>query len=172
MAGWKSVEEIDAYRMAVELRDHIIRFTETGRAARDLDFRDQIRRSSSSTTKNLAEGFERFYHGAFGYLAGVAKGSIGETIDALKEALAKGYLSESEFEHLHALAQKARKATSGLVRHWCRPKLRPNRARDPRRSYAAPVKVCDGSTEHQHRAPSTYFFIRSSTSPSLRISSP
>ena len=117
MAGWKSVEEIDAYCLAVELRDDIGRLTASGRASKDFEFRDQIRESAASATKNLSEGFDRYFHGEFGYFAGVAKGSLGETIDALKEGRAKGYWSISEFDRLMALAERARKATGGLLRH-------------------------------------------------------
>ena len=91
MAGWKSVDEIDAYRLAVEPRDEIGRLTDSGRAAKDFKFRDQMRDAAASTTRNLAERFDRYFHGEFGYFAGVAKGSVGETIDALREGRAKGY---------------------------------------------------------------------------------
>jgi four helix bundle protein len=117
MAGWKSVEEIDAYTLGVELRDEITRLTERGRAARDFGYRDQIRDSSSSVTKNLAEGFDRYDHGQFAYHANVAKGSLGETIDALKDGKAKRYITDEEFGRLFALAERARKATGGLIRY-------------------------------------------------------
>ena len=117
MAGWRSVEEIDAYVLAVQLRDAITLFTESGRAARDFGYRDQIRDSSSSVTKNLAEGFDRYDHGEFAYHANVAKGSLGETIDALKDGKAKRYIADDEFDRLCALAERARKATGGLIRY-------------------------------------------------------
>ena len=117
MAGWKSVKEIEAYRVAVDLRDWIGRLTQSGPAGRDFAFRDQIRSSAASTTKNLAEGFERFYHGEFAQFASIAKGSLGETIDALKEGKAKAYFSPQDAEALLALAERARKATSGLIRY-------------------------------------------------------
>ncbi|HVH55289.1 MAG TPA: four helix bundle protein [Vicinamibacterales bacterium] len=117
MAGWKSVEEIEAYRVAVDLRDWIGRLTQSGPAGRDFTFRDQIRSSAASTTKNLAEGFERFYHGEFAQFASIAKGSLGETIDALKEGKAKAYFSPKDADALLTLAEKARKATSGLIRY-------------------------------------------------------
>ena len=117
MAGWKSVEEIDAYRLAVELRDDIGRLTETGRASKEFDFKDQIRESSASVTKNIAEGFERYYHGEFAHFVSIAKGSLGETIDALKEGEAKRYWAGEDFDRLHALAVKTRKATAGLLRY-------------------------------------------------------
>jgi four helix bundle protein len=117
MAGWKSVEESEAYRVAVDLRDSIGRLTQSGPAGRDFTFRDQIRSSAASTTKNLAEGFERFYHGEFAQFASIAKGSLGETIDALKEGKTKAYFSPQDADALLALAERARKATSGLIRY-------------------------------------------------------
>ena len=113
----KSVEEIDAYLLAVDLRDDIGRLTDSGAAAKNFKFRDQIRDSAASVTKNLSEGFDRYYHGEFAYFAGVAKGSLGETIDVLKEGQAKQYFSSEDFNRLLALAEKARKATSGLIRY-------------------------------------------------------
>ena len=115
MAGWKSVEEIDAYRLAVELRDDIGRFTDSGPVTRDFKFRDQIRDASSSTTRNLSEGFDRYFHGEFAYFAGIAKGSLGETIDLLKDAKEKKYLFPEEFDRLLRLAVRAKKATGGLL---------------------------------------------------------
>jgi four helix bundle protein len=117
MAGWKSVEEIEAYQLAAKLRDAVRKFTRSEPAARDFTYRDQITDSSASVTRNLAEGFDRYYHSEFAQFASIAKGSVGETIDALKEGRACGYLSAAEFESLLALAERARKALSGLIRH-------------------------------------------------------
>ncbi len=111
------MDEIKAYQLAVELRDDITRLTETGRAARDFGFRDEIRESSSSVTKNLAEGFDRYYHPEFARFAGIAKGSLAETIDALKDGKIKKYISEEDFHRLNELAERARKATGGLIRY-------------------------------------------------------
>jgi len=117
MAGWKSVDEIAAYRFAVQLRDDIFRLTESGRVARDFDFRRQLRDSSGSAARNLAEGFERYFHGEFAYFTSIAKGSLGETINHLHDGRARGYLEPDDHQRLHDLAVRTRKAVSGLLKH-------------------------------------------------------
>jgi len=133
MAGWTSVAEIDAYRLAVELRDQVGRLVESGRAAKDFNFRDQIRDSTSSVTRNLAEGFDRYGHGEFAYFANVAKGSLGETIDALKEGREKRYFTDEDFNRLNSLAESARKATTGLLRYLLSSKAPGERTAKPKR---------------------------------------
>jgi hypothetical protein len=75
MAGWKSVEEIVAYQLSVELRDEITRLTMDGPVTSDFKFRNQIRDSAASATRNLSEGFDRYRHPEFAHLASVAKSS-------------------------------------------------------------------------------------------------
>ena len=117
MSGWKCVEEVLAYQLAVELRDRIIELTESGKAARDYKFRDQIRDSAASATRNLAEGFARFDHPQFAYLARVARGSLGETKDCIGDGCKRRYFSEDEAHLLSALAKRAMAVTTGLIRH-------------------------------------------------------
>jgi four helix bundle protein len=83
MGGWRNVEEIEAYRLACELRDRIHAVVDAGRAAQDYDFSQQLRRSTASAASNLSEGFERYYHGEFAYFTSMAKASLGETINHL-----------------------------------------------------------------------------------------
>jgi four helix bundle protein len=117
MAGWTSVEEIKAYVMSRDLRDRIHDLVDNGPAARDFDFAGQIRKSSSSAPANISEGFDRYYHGEFGYLASVAKASLAETINHLEEPRAKKYFPATTRKELLELAIRAKKATSGLLRH-------------------------------------------------------
>jgi four helix bundle protein len=60
MAAVYRYEDLIAWQLSVELRDEVFRLTETGAVARNLAFRDQIRDSSSSPPRNIAEGFGRF----------------------------------------------------------------------------------------------------------------
>jgi len=146
MAGWKSVEEIEAYRVAVDLRDWIGRLTQSGPAGRDFTFRDQIRSSAASTTKNLAEGFERFYHGEFAQFASIAKGSLGETIDALKEGKAKAYFSPKDVIGARRKSAKGNERPDPVLAFLQSPR------REPR---AEKTAVNSTRTEHPAPAPST-----------------
>ena len=117
MPGWKSVEEIDAYLLSVELRDEIIALAAARRFDRDFKLREQIRDSAASAPRNISEGFERFFHGEFAYFVAVAKGSLGETMTHLKDARTRGYLAIDEYPPLIGLAEKAKKSTTGLLKY-------------------------------------------------------
>jgi four helix bundle protein len=117
MGGWRSVEEIAAYRLACELRDRIHALVDAGRAAQDYDFSQQVRRSTSSAASNLSEGFERYYHGEFAYFTRMAKASLGGTINHLGEPRARKYIAQQERESLLDLAYRAKRATTGLLKY-------------------------------------------------------
>lgn len=142
MAGWKSVEEIDAFRLSAQLRDEILQVSDEPRFRAEADVRDQIRESAASAPRNISEGFDRYFHGEFAFFAGVAKGSLGETINHLDDAQKRRALSEPQHARLLALAIQARKATAGLLRYLLStdaPGEPPRRRRRlPRRSPPSP----------------------------------
>ncbi len=57
MTAVHKYEDLDAYQFSRELRDAIFGLTDVGPASKNIKFRDQIRRSSSSSPANIAEGF-------------------------------------------------------------------------------------------------------------------
>ena len=72
---------------------------------------------SRSAPRNIAEGFARYKHKEFAQFVRVAKGSIGEVLDAFVDAVDNGYLTPAEFpEHEHA-CKKALSAINGLIRY-------------------------------------------------------
>ena len=129
------MEEIEAYCLAVELRDAVIQLTKSGPAAKDYKFRDQIRDSAASAVRNMSEGFDRYEHPQFAYLAGVARASLGETRASLEDGLSRGYFTPAETTELCELAIRARKTTAGLIRYLKStptPKQRPPREKRSR----------------------------------------
>ena len=116
MAGWRSVDEIKAYQLSCDLRDRVHALLDAARV-RDLEFADQIRRSTSSAPSNLSEGFERYYHGEFSYLASVAKASLAETINHLRDPRAQKQFPPADRESLIEVATRAKRATSGLLKY-------------------------------------------------------
>jgi len=61
----KRYEELDAWQLADELKREVYALTAAGPAANDFGFRDQIRDSAASNSKNIAEGFGRFRPAVF-----------------------------------------------------------------------------------------------------------
>ena len=67
--------------------------------------------------KNIAEGFYRFRHPEFAHFVNIAKGSLGELLDSLDEALTKHYVDQPEYHRLHGLMDRAMGAAVELHRH-------------------------------------------------------
>ena len=117
MAGWTCVEEIIAYQRSVELRDMVLALIDSGQIPHNFHLRDQIAAAARSVPANIAEGFDRYKHGQFGYHVGVAKGSLGELKTHLGEAVKRGFVSQNVFTSLLKRIEETRRLTSGLLRH-------------------------------------------------------
>jgi four helix bundle protein len=91
MSGARRYEDLEVWQLADELKREVYALVRTGPAARDFKFRDQIRDSSASSTKNIAEGFGRFHPGEFARFMEFAVASAMETKDSLKDGLDRGY---------------------------------------------------------------------------------
>ena len=125
MATATRFEELVCWKLAEEARTDIFRLTESGAAARDFDFKDQIRRSSRSATSNLAEGFGAFQPREFARLARIARRSIMETRTHLYEARTQAYWPEPDVERLIKLTVRAQSATTALIKYLDSCKGRP-----------------------------------------------
>jgi four helix bundle protein len=68
MAVARRYEELEVWQIADELKLEVYVLIATGPASRDFGFRDQIRDSAASTTKNISEGFGRFRPAEFARL--------------------------------------------------------------------------------------------------------
>lgn len=66
---------------------------------------------------NIAEGFGRSGSGEFIQFLAVAKGSGCEVISHVHVALDQGYISQSEFEQLIAVAEKGVNLIGGLMKY-------------------------------------------------------
>jgi four helix bundle protein len=117
MAGARRYEDLDAWQLAKELRDEIFKLTETGPVARNLKFRDQLRRSSSSPPSNIAEGFGRFKPREFANFVRIARGSLLETRNHIQDGQTKKYFSEEDTNGLLKLHARAMIATTRLLRY-------------------------------------------------------
>jgi len=92
----------------------VLAFTAIAPASRDWKYVGQIRDSSSSGPSNIAEGFGRFRPREFGRFLDIARASLLETQNHLKDGLARGYLDGEIFPRLDHLANRAVGATTKL----------------------------------------------------------
>ena len=89
MAGVRRFEDLIAWQLCFELQQCVFELTESGPAARDFEFKRQIRRASASATDNLAEGFGRYRTRDFARFVDITRGSLNETSSQLKHGLAR-----------------------------------------------------------------------------------
>jgi len=117
MPGFRTFEEIDAWKAGRSLTRSVYSVTSVGPFQRDFALRDQIRRAAISVTSNIAEGFERDRRAEFIQFLRYAKGSAGEVRSQLYVALDEGYINREEFGDLHGQAMDAIRLIQGLRRY-------------------------------------------------------
>ena len=115
MAGVRRYEDLDAWQLADELKREVYALTDSGPAAKDFEFRDQIRNSAASSTKNIAEGFGRFNPGDFAHFVEIALASAMETKDSLKDGVDRGYFIPARVAHAQRLAERSIKCSTKFI---------------------------------------------------------
>jgi four helix bundle protein len=111
----KRFEDLDAWKLAEELKEAVFRFTSKPPASKDFKYCDQIRDSARSAPRNIAEGFGRYYPSASLPFYYIALGSLNESFNPLIDGRKREYLSEEEFVRLRRLTFRAIKALRRLV---------------------------------------------------------
>ena len=107
-------EQLIAWQKARNLAREIYTMTKGSSFARDFALAGQLQRSAVSVMANIAEGFERNRLAEFLQFLSVAKSSCGELRSHLYVALDVGYVTKSEFERLHNLAEEVGRVVGGL----------------------------------------------------------
>ena len=100
-----------------ELSVEVWRATNVPPASKDFDYRNQIRDSSDSAHRNIAEGFGRYNPGEFAHFLDITRGSAEETRALLKKGQANGYLSAADFDRLDNLAIRGLQAVAKIQRY-------------------------------------------------------
>ena len=113
----RSFTELDAWRLANELKLGVYELIKSGPASADFDFRDQVRDAAASAPRNIAEGFGRYLPKEFAQYLRVANGSLMETSNHLADGVHRGYFSREDAERLEVLARRASAATTRLIRY-------------------------------------------------------
>jgi four helix bundle protein len=118
----KRFEDLVCWQLARELERQVYAFTATARASKDLEYCRQIRKSSSSSPRNMAEGFGRYLPGDFARFMRNALGSLNETRDHLGAGHEQSYLSEEHYGELLTLTNRAIGASVRLTEYLERSK--------------------------------------------------
>jgi four helix bundle protein len=130
--GVRRFTDLDAWKLANELKIGIYRLITASAAERDFKFRDQLRDSAASAPRNIAEGFGRYLPRDFSQYLRVANGSLMETSNHLEDGCDRGYFKRSDVDPLLVLAKRASAAVTRLIRYLQSPAAN-------RRTHARPV---------------------------------
>jgi four helix bundle protein len=117
VGGVDRFEDLIAWQLADALRRDVFTCTDSGKAAKDFKYRDQIRDASSSAARNTAEGFGRFNPGEFARFLDFARASLNETQDCLLDGHSRKYLDQTQFDRMWSLSRRALAANAGLMRY-------------------------------------------------------
>lgn len=117
MAGVRHFSELQCWQLSHELKLGMYDLSERPAVKRDLRFYGQIRDSAASAPSNIAEGFGRRTHADFARFLDIARGSLNESQNHLRDAVDRGYLGKDEFERLYRTSKRAAAATAALQRY-------------------------------------------------------
>ena len=92
MAGVKVYTDLHCWQLANALKVGVYALIKTGDAAKDFEFRDQIRNAAASAPRNIAEGFGRYQPRQIRQYLLVANGSLMETVNHLQDGVDRGVL--------------------------------------------------------------------------------
>jgi len=129
--GFRTLEEIRAYRAARAFKREIYRLLDSSsRAQNDLRFRSQLQEAAASAVSNIAEGFGRYLAGEFTYFLRVSRGSIKEALDRIDDGVDRRYFKTESCHRARQLGDEASRLTTSLI-NSLKPFLR--RSRPPKK---------------------------------------
>jgi four helix bundle protein len=115
--GARRVEELAVWQLADEIRCQVHALAAADPAKKDFRFCDQLRNAASPISSNVAEGFGRFGHREFAQFLTIARGSLFEVKDHLKDGVARGYWTSDDCEDLQKLCNRTIAAVTRLIRY-------------------------------------------------------
>ena len=117
MATIEKFEEIEVWKVSMELSSDIYRLTNSELFSKDFGLKDQIRRSAVSIPSNISEGYERDSKNQFVYFLVIAKGSCGELRTQLKIARMLNYINEEEYITINDKCRSVSKQLAGFINY-------------------------------------------------------
>jgi 16S rRNA (uracil1498-N3)-methyltransferase len=149
-------EELDAWKLADELKKKVYALLDRTNARKDRRFCDQLTAAAASAPANLAERFGYYRHPEFAKHTRIAKSSMMETQNHLRDGVDRRFWSAQQADPLLHIADRAIGACVRLITY-----LEASEApRARRRNNTKPGTVYPRREQptRQHPAPSTYNF--------------
>jgi four helix bundle protein len=108
-------EELDAWKLADELKKKVYALLDRSNARRDRRFCEQLTAAAASAPANLAEGFGYYRHPEFAKHTRIAKSSLMETQNHLRDGVDRRFWSAQQADSLLHLADRAIGACVRLI---------------------------------------------------------
>jgi four helix bundle protein len=115
MLGVTRFEDLDIYKLAVQVRRDIVRLSSRGPGSRDRRFVDQIRNAARGGPRNISEGFSRSAPAEFSKFLSYAKASLDETKTHVYDGHESGYFTNEERDRLVSLLRRTIGGTNRLI---------------------------------------------------------
>ncbi|MCF7845150.1 MAG: four helix bundle protein [Kiritimatiellales bacterium] len=115
--GFKSFEEIEAWKEARTLVNWIQTICKKENVCKNWAWIDQITRSSISIMANIAEGCDTQTNAEFCQFLGYAKRSASETRSHLYYALDSNFINKEEFDTYGDITKKIGSQLSNLIKY-------------------------------------------------------
>ena len=115
--GFADFRDIAAWQLAHQLKLLVDLFLLSPDFRQHFKFSEQLDDAVRSGPRNIAEGFGRYRHKEFAQFVRIAKGSESEVLNHLIDAYDQGLITRDEFAHAEAIARRAMKAATGLIRY-------------------------------------------------------
>jgi four helix bundle protein len=147
--GVRRFTELRAWQACDTYKKAVYRLCESGPLSDDWDRRAQLEKSVCGPPAHISEGFGRYNPADFARFTVMARSSLMESQNHLRDAVDKGYITEeTRLEH-DALAEEALEEVTGLMEYLQSPEaLRNARRARERRIASRPERR---SREHRTR---------------------
>jgi four helix bundle protein len=117
VASARHFTDLDCWKLANELKVALYGVGSRPEIRRDSQFYDQLMDAAASAPRNIAEGFGRRTHREFARYLDIARASLNECNNHVRDAVDRGYLTKEESLELLRLVARSCGAISGLQRH-------------------------------------------------------
>lgn len=113
----RGFEDLECYRLALTMLQQAYGLAKRLPAVERYNLADQMRRSATSATLNIAEGYGRYHYLDSLRFFYIARGSLMETLSAFVSCEAVGYITLDELGKLRQLAHSTLRSLNGYIRY-------------------------------------------------------
>ncbi len=113
----RGFEDLECYKLALEVLKRAYGLVKQLPDVERYNLADQIRRSATSATLNIAEGYGRYHYLDSLRFYYIARGSLMETLSGFVSCQTVDYIDQAELARLRQLVHSALRSLNGYIRY-------------------------------------------------------